>query len=391
MDEAELDAVGRSGGSRPRRCAGDVRVRAEDRRPGDEPALRERQVRAGGDTRRRPVGEDVTANVATIAALPKRLAKGRAGGGRGARRGVHADRQLRGAQRARRRGRAAAVRQPAQRRRRQPAPEGSADHRQPRAELLVLPARRGDRRARVHQPSRDARVPRRRSAFPVNPEIRVVDDLAGVYAFAGHWQEHRHDLPYEIDGVVAKVDESGAARAARLHLAGAAVGHRLQVPAGGAHDRAARHPGVGRSHRSHHAVRRARAGVRRRLHRADGDAAQRGSGPRQGRAPRRHGDRAQGRRRHPRGRRAGPVAATRRTASRGSSRRSARARWQPSSCAPRAKPTRDASSRRARSSATSGSSTSPRAARWTSRVSASARSSNSAMPASSPIRPTSTR
>jgi DNA ligase (NAD+) len=43
--------------------------------------------------------------------------------------------------------------------------------------------------------------------FPVNPEVRVVDDLAGVYGFAGHWQEHRHDLGYEIDGVVAKVDE----------------------------------------------------------------------------------------------------------------------------------------------------------------------------------------
>ncbi len=42
--------------------------------------------------------------------------------------------------------------------------------------------------------------------FPVNPEVRVVTDLAGVYSFAGHWQEHRHDLPYEIDGVVAKVD-----------------------------------------------------------------------------------------------------------------------------------------------------------------------------------------
>jgi DNA ligase (NAD+) len=42
--------------------------------------------------------------------------------------------------------------------------------------------------------------------FPVNPEVRVVGDLAAVYSFAGHWQEHRHDLPYEIDGVVAKVD-----------------------------------------------------------------------------------------------------------------------------------------------------------------------------------------
>ena len=43
--------------------------------------------------------------------------------------------------------------------------------------------------------------------FPVNPEIRVVDDLAAVYEFCRHWQEHRHDLGYEIDGVVAKVDD----------------------------------------------------------------------------------------------------------------------------------------------------------------------------------------
>jgi DNA ligase (NAD+) len=43
--------------------------------------------------------------------------------------------------------------------------------------------------------------------FPVNPEIREVDDLDGVYAFCRHWQEHRHDLAYEIDGAVAKVDD----------------------------------------------------------------------------------------------------------------------------------------------------------------------------------------
>ncbi len=43
--------------------------------------------------------------------------------------------------------------------------------------------------------------------FPVNPEIRVVHDLAAVTQFCRHWQEHRHDLPYEIDGVVVKVDD----------------------------------------------------------------------------------------------------------------------------------------------------------------------------------------
>jgi DNA ligase (NAD+) len=42
--------------------------------------------------------------------------------------------------------------------------------------------------------------------FPVNPEIRVVDTLEQVDEFCRHWQEHRHDLGYEIDGAVVKVD-----------------------------------------------------------------------------------------------------------------------------------------------------------------------------------------
>ncbi len=42
--------------------------------------------------------------------------------------------------------------------------------------------------------------------FPVNPEIRVLGSLDDVYAFCRRWQEHRHDLGYEIDGAVVKVD-----------------------------------------------------------------------------------------------------------------------------------------------------------------------------------------
>lgn len=42
--------------------------------------------------------------------------------------------------------------------------------------------------------------------FPVNPEIRVVDTLAAVLEYCQHWQEHRHSLGYDIDGVVVKVD-----------------------------------------------------------------------------------------------------------------------------------------------------------------------------------------
>ena len=43
--------------------------------------------------------------------------------------------------------------------------------------------------------------------FPVNPEVKVLDGLEDAFAHCMHWQEHRHDLAYEIDGVVLKVDD----------------------------------------------------------------------------------------------------------------------------------------------------------------------------------------
>ena len=39
-----------------------------------------------------------------------------------------------------------------------------------------------------------------------NPENQRVDDLEQVYGFCAKWEEHRHSVPYEIDGVVIKVD-----------------------------------------------------------------------------------------------------------------------------------------------------------------------------------------
>jgi DNA ligase (NAD+) len=43
--------------------------------------------------------------------------------------------------------------------------------------------------------------------FPVNPEIRRVSTPGEVLDLCLHWQQHRHDLDYEIDGVVTKVDD----------------------------------------------------------------------------------------------------------------------------------------------------------------------------------------
>jgi DNA ligase (NAD+) len=43
--------------------------------------------------------------------------------------------------------------------------------------------------------------------FPVNPEITTVTGPDEVLEYCARWQEHRHDLDYEIDGVVVKVDD----------------------------------------------------------------------------------------------------------------------------------------------------------------------------------------
>lgn len=42
--------------------------------------------------------------------------------------------------------------------------------------------------------------------FPVAKETQVVSDTAGIMEFAMHWQDHREEVPFEIDGVVIKVN-----------------------------------------------------------------------------------------------------------------------------------------------------------------------------------------
>lgn len=46
----------------------------------------------------------------------------------------------------------------------------------------------------------------RQVGLPVAPTGEVEDDLGGVLRYIHHWQEHRHSVDWEIDGVVAKVD-----------------------------------------------------------------------------------------------------------------------------------------------------------------------------------------
>jgi DNA ligase (NAD+) len=42
--------------------------------------------------------------------------------------------------------------------------------------------------------------------LPVSDLVQVVPDLDGVRAYVAHYGEHRHDPPYDIDGVVIKLD-----------------------------------------------------------------------------------------------------------------------------------------------------------------------------------------
>ncbi len=48
--------------------------------------------------------------------------------------------------------------------------------------------------------------------LPVSDLYRVTPDLDGVREYIGHYAEHRHDPPYDIDGVVVKLDRIAVQR-----------------------------------------------------------------------------------------------------------------------------------------------------------------------------------
>ncbi len=140
---------------------------------------------------------------------------------------------------------------------------------------------------------------------PVNPHIQTFDQIDAVIAFC--------EGTLEAAPRARVRDRRCGHQGRRPRAAGrdgrdeprAPLGDRVQVPAGGEDDPAERDHGQHRPNRACHAVRAARAGVRRRLHRRARDAAQRGRSRPQGRPARRHRHRPQGGRRDPRGGRPG--------------------------------------------------------------------------------------
>ena len=263
--------MGPAGGPRPARRDRAVRLRAEDRRRRHEHPLRGRALRAGGDARRRSGrrgrhgqrGHDQRRPGVLRAADGHRRAR-RA---RGARRGVPAGVQLRADERGRPRPPAGACSStpatppPAACARRTPSITAERDLSFWVYQLgeVVGPAAAGP----AH---REPRRSCRSLGFPVNPEVKVFESLDDVAAHCQHWEAHRHDLGYEIDGVVVKIDDvdqrarlGSTSRAPRWAIA-------YKFPPEERTTVLDEHPGVDRPHRPGDAVRRARAGVRRRIH-----------------------------------------------------------------------------------------------------------------------------
>jgi hypothetical protein len=350
---------------------------------------RDRTARSGRHPGRRPVRRRRHRQRAHDRRHPADAARPRPRPARGARGGVHAAVGVRRAERVARGRGQGAVRQPAQLRGgslRQKDPRVTASSRRLRFYCHGIGASSG---APVATAVTGLRCAGRLGAADQPPQ------RGGARACPRRWPTSRamggaSPRPGARDGRRgAQGRRSGPAGRAGVHLAGPAVGDRVQVPARGGQHEAAEHRGQHRPHRPRHPVRRDGAGRGGRLDRRDGDAAQRPRGGPQRRPPRRHRGAAQGGRRDPRDPGAGAGAAPRGPACVGRCRRTAPAAapsWSRSARATRtcAAPTRA----RAPASCANGCSTSRRGPRSTSRCWASRRRTPCCRPAHRPTRAT---
>ena len=109
--------------------------------------------------------------------------------------------------------------------------------------------------------------------LPVSPHWKRCAGIAEAIVFCRDWAERRRGLDFETDGVVVKVDRLDLRN--RRHSQVAPLGHRLQVPGRAGHHAVAGDQGQRRSDRCRDTVCRACAGPCRRVNRVAGDPAQR--------------------------------------------------------------------------------------------------------------------
>ncbi len=250
--------------------------------------------------------------------------------------------------------------------------------------ILLEDGRAGGRHARMAALARLEDL-----GFPVEPNHAAGLDIEGVIAFAERWREPRHELPYETDGVVVKVDRTDLQ--ARLGMVSRAPRWAIayKFPPEQVETRRRGHRALRRSHRDPHAGGAPAPRARGRLDGGPRHAPQPRRGAPQGRAHRRPCPAPQGRRRHPRGR--ARHRRSRATAPSASSRCPSAARSaMPPSSATRARCAIAAATPSAPRRSSRASRTSWAAAAWTSRAPASPCSSSSWRAASSRAPPTST-
>ena len=156
-------------------------------------------TRGDGET-----GENVTANARTIGDIPQTL-RGRAGGARGARRGLPEPRRFRRAQRAAGGEHRPHLRQPAQRRGGVAAPARPADHRGAAAAVLRLRLGRGVGAVR-RDPVGGDRAAEGAGASPTNPLMVRCETSRRCSRTTARSRRSAPTLGYDIDGVVYKVD-----------------------------------------------------------------------------------------------------------------------------------------------------------------------------------------
>ena len=182
-------------------------------------------------------GEDVTANLRTIRAVPLASARRGAEAARGARRGVHAaGRASSGSTHARSARRASsssirATRRPGSLRQLDPRITAS----RPLDVFFYGVGRSGEGRGCRRRTS-DCWSAARLGPAHLATGAAVVQRRRRAVSPTTTSSATRAELPYQIDGVVYKVDERAAAGAARLRVARAALGDRAQVPGRGGAD-----------------------------------------------------------------------------------------------------------------------------------------------------------
>lgn len=163
-------------------------------------------------------GEDVTVNMRTVRDVPcacatRRAVPSRRGGDAGAaRRGVHAEEELRGLERRRRGGGPRPLREPAQRRRRLAAPEADPAVTKMRDLSTFMYAIADDAALEV-EGQWELLQWLRKAGFHVNPDVRLCTTAEEVRGFCRECLDRRESLPYEIDGVVVKVNDFARQRA----------------------------------------------------------------------------------------------------------------------------------------------------------------------------------